>query len=119
MRRTKFLFSILIGIQMLTLLVPILINFLLEGDKLQHGTKYQINLHQQSFQWLNKIGPKYPQEFKTLMSQSTELKTKLENAVRLSHLQAQMLSRTSEPVKPQFKVLAPSIKLKTDFSNFN
>ncbi|XP_043481712.1 HEAT repeat-containing protein 5B isoform X3 [Leptopilina heterotoma] len=107
------------GIQMLTLLVPILINFLLEGDKLQHGTKYQISLHQQSFQWLNKIGPKYPQEFKTLMSQSTELKTKLENAVRLSHLQAQMLSRTSEPVKPQFKVLAPSIKLKTDFSNFN
>ncbi|XP_043481711.1 HEAT repeat-containing protein 5B isoform X2 [Leptopilina heterotoma] len=106
-------------IQMLTLLVPILINFLLEGDKLQHGTKYQISLHQQSFQWLNKIGPKYPQEFKTLMSQSTELKTKLENAVRLSHLQAQMLSRTSEPVKPQFKVLAPSIKLKTDFSNFN
>lgn len=106
-------------IQMLTLLVPILINFLLEGDKLQNGTKYQISLHQQSFQWLNKIGPKYPQEFKTLMSQSTELKTKLENAVRLSHLQAQMLSRSSEPVKPQFKVLAPSIKLKTDFSNFN
>ena len=55
------LFFILTGIQMLTLLVPILINFLLEGDTLQQGTKYQISLHQQSFQWLNKIGPKYPQ----------------------------------------------------------
>ena len=48
---------------MLTLLVPILINYLLEGDQLQHASKYQLNLHQQSFQWLNKIGPKYPQVF--------------------------------------------------------
>lgn len=46
---------------MLTLLVPILINYLLEGDQLQNASKYQLNLHQQSFQWLNKIGPKYPQ----------------------------------------------------------
>jgi len=49
------------GIQMLTLLVPILINYLLEGDELQRATKYQASLHLQSFQWLNKIGPKYPQ----------------------------------------------------------
>lgn len=53
----------LLGIQMLTLLVPILINYLLEGDELQHATKYQASLHQQSFQWLNKIGPKYPQVY--------------------------------------------------------
>ena len=46
---------------MLTLLVPILINYLLESEQLLQGTKYQISLHQQSFQWLNKIGPKYPQ----------------------------------------------------------
>ncbi|XP_014295577.1 HEAT repeat-containing protein 5B isoform X2 [Microplitis demolitor] len=107
-------------IQMLTLLVPILINFLLEEDKLQHGSRWQISLHQQSFQWLNKIGPKYPQEFKTLMSQSTELKTKLENAVHLNHQQARRHSKQSETIKPLFtKVVTPSIKLKTDFSNFN
>ncbi|XP_012280989.1 HEAT repeat-containing protein 5B isoform X2 [Orussus abietinus] len=107
-------------IQMLTLLVPILINYLLEDDKLQYSSKYQISLHQQSFQWLNKIGPKYPQEFKSLMSQSTELKTKLENAVRSSHQQAQRNTRAAEPLKTQIKVPAPpSIKLKTDFSNFN
>ncbi|KAG5327693.1 HTR5B protein, partial [Pseudoatta argentina] len=106
-------------IQMLTLLVPILINYLPEGDELQRATKYQASLHQQSFQWLNKIGPKYPQEFKTLMSQSTELKTKLENAVRTSHQQAQRHTRPVDPVKPQIKISAPSIKLKTDFSNFN
>lgn len=48
---------------MLTLLVPILINYLLEGDQLQLASKYQSSLHQQSFQWLNKIGPKYPQVY--------------------------------------------------------
>ena len=53
------------------------------------------------------------------MSQSIELKTKLENAVRLSQQQAQRLSKSTESVKPQHKVPAPSIKLKTDFSNFN
>ncbi|KOC63073.1 HEAT repeat-containing protein 5B [Habropoda laboriosa] len=106
-------------IQMLTLLVPILINYLLEGDQLQHASKYQLSLHQQSFQWLNKIGPKYPQEFKTLMSQSTELKTKLENAVRSTHQQAQRHNRPVDLVKPQIKISTPSIKLKTDFSNFN
>ncbi|XP_031777136.1 HEAT repeat-containing protein 5B isoform X2 [Nasonia vitripennis] len=112
--------DLLQGIQMLTLLVPILINYLMEGEQLQHGTKHQISLHQHSFQWLNRIGPKYPQEFKTLMSQSTELKTKLENAVRLSHQQqAQRQSRILESTKPQLKVPAPSITLKTDFSNFN
>ncbi|XP_034187118.1 HEAT repeat-containing protein 5B isoform X2 [Osmia lignaria lignaria] len=111
--------DLLQGIQMLTLLVPILINYLLEGEQLQHATKYQLSLHQQSFQWLNKIGPKYPQEFKTLMSQSTELKTKLENAVRFTHQQAQRHTRPVDLVKPQIKITTPSIKLKTDFSNFN
>lgn len=53
------------------------------------------------------------------MSQSTELKTKLENAVRLSHQQAQRHSKQLDAVKPIFKTAAPSIKLKTDFSNFN
>lgn len=54
-----------------------------------------------------------------LMSQSTELKTKLENAVRSTHQQAQRHTRPVDLVKPQIKISTPSIKLKTDFSNFN
>lgn len=54
------------------------------------------------------------------MSQSTELKTKLENTVRLTHQQQiQKQSKISESKSLQFKVPAPSITLKTDFSNFN
>lgn len=46
---------------MLTLLVPILIRFLLEGSQQRTSTKFCIQLHEQSLQWLMKIGPKYPQ----------------------------------------------------------
>ena len=46
---------------MLTLLVPILISFLLEGNQFRSATKFTLQLHEQSLQWLMKIGPKYPQ----------------------------------------------------------
>lgn len=48
---------------MLTLLVPILISFLQDQNQL-HGknkSKYLVQLHEQSLQWLMKIGPKYPE----------------------------------------------------------
>lgn len=46
---------------MLTLLVPILISFLLETNQLRTSSKFCIQLHEQSLQWLMKVGPKYPQ----------------------------------------------------------
>jgi hypothetical protein len=46
---------------MLTLLVPILISYLLEGQALRSANKYSLNLHEISLQRLMKIGPKYPQ----------------------------------------------------------
>lgn len=46
---------------MLTLLVPILISFLLEANQLRTSSKFCIQLHEQSLQWLMKVGPKYPQ----------------------------------------------------------
>lgn len=49
------------GIQMLTLLVPILISFLLEPNQLRTSSKFCIQLHEQSLSWLMKVGPKYPQ----------------------------------------------------------
>lgn len=67
---------------MLTLLVPILINYLLEGDQLQHASKYQLSLHQQSFQWLNKIGPKYPQVLSSCLNKFV-FKYKIQNKHKL------------------------------------
>lgn len=108
---------------MLTLLVPVLINYLAEPSKLRTLPKYQRQLHEQALKWLMKIGPKYPQEFKTLMSQSAELRQKLEVAVRCQQQAANRIQQVSQqrgsaniggPEKQQ----KPTIKLKKDFSNF-
>lgn len=104
---------------MLTLLVPVLINYLAEPSKLRNLPKYQRQLHEQSLQWLMKIGPKYPQEFKSLMSQSPELRQKLEVAVRCQKDIAAMASRVqTAQARSLEKQQKPTIKLKTDFSNF-
>ncbi|XP_038116555.1 HEAT repeat-containing protein 5B isoform X3 [Culex quinquefasciatus] len=109
------------GIQMLTLLVPILINYLLEPDQLRARPKQCVQLHEQSLQWLMKIGPKYPHEFKTFMGQSPELRARLESAIKRNQASSQMQAKNKSEaaarasVKEQQK---PTIQLKTDFSNF-
>ncbi|XP_021938507.1 HEAT repeat-containing protein 5B isoform X3 [Zootermopsis nevadensis] len=105
------------GVQMLTLLVPILVNCLLEGPALKEANNFTRILHEQSLQKLMKIGPQYPQEFKALMSQSGELRSKLEAAVRSSQ-QAQQRSKLESNATKLPLAQTPTIKLKTDFSNF-
>ncbi|KAH8294799.1 hypothetical protein KR018_003155, partial [Drosophila ironensis] len=107
-------------IQMLTLLVPVLIGFLAEPSRLRTLPKYQRQLHDQALQWLLKIGPKYPKEFKGLMGQTPELRQKLEAAIRSQQQSINIAQKATEAqrsgllAKPQ----KPTIKLKTDFSNF-
>ncbi|XP_020817487.1 HEAT repeat-containing protein 5B isoform X5 [Drosophila serrata] len=111
--------NLLQDIQMLTLLVPVLIGFLAEPSKLRTLPKYQKQLHDQALQWLLKIGPKHPQEFKALMGQTPELRQKLEAAIRS---QQQSINIAQKATEAQRNLLAkpqkPTIKLKTDFSNF-
>lgn len=49
------------GIQMLTMLVPILITYLLDPTALKTAKRQAMQLHENSLQWLKKIGPKYPE----------------------------------------------------------
>lgn len=104
-------------VEMLALLVPVLISFLLEGPALKDASKPCQTLHERSLQWLMKIGPQYPQEFKSLMAQSTEMRTKLESAIRTSQQAQQRVKVDGSSVKP-LPSQTPTIKLKTDFSNF-
>jgi HEAT repeat-containing protein 5 len=124
---------------MLTLLVPILISFLLETNQQKTSTKFCMQLHEQSLQWLMKVGPKYPQvcsvtsiinfsikinvsfqqEFKTLMGQAPELRNKLESAVRNQQQAATLQKTAMETAENENKTVVqsqqPSIKLKTKF----
>lgn len=83
------------------------------------SSKYSRQLHEQSLQWLMRIGPNYPQEFKTLMSQSTDLRTKLEAAVRHNQQNANQKQKSHTANKTQTNQSKPTIELKTNFSNFS
>jgi len=59
-------FVLFSGIQMLTLLVPSLINFLIDPELTKYDTaisKSRSKLHEFSLQYLLKIGPVYPQVY--------------------------------------------------------
>lgn len=104
----------------MTLLVPILIGNLLEPHMLKTNSKYECQLHEQSLQWLMRIGPKYPQEFKALMSQSTELRMKLEAAIRHNQQTTNQKQKTdSQATTKTVNQPKPTIELKTNFSNFS
>lgn len=124
---------------MLTLLVPILITYLLEPPSLKTAKRPVLQLHEQALQWLKKVVPKYPevrnkqshnanqinlpffvfQEFKTIMTQSPALKVKLEQAIRNSQLISQTNSQLKQASLQKLSAPNPTIKLKTDFSNFS
>lgn len=50
-----------LGVKVLGMLVPALINFLFDESTILQANKYQKSLHDHSLQWLTKIGPQYPQ----------------------------------------------------------
>lgn len=58
------------------------------------------------------------QEFKKLMSQTGDLRIRLENAIQTSQ-QFQKMVRSEANINKPLLNQAPSIKLKTDFSNFS
>lgn len=109
---------------MLTLLVPILINYLLEPEQFRVKPKHCVQLHEHALQWLMKIGPKYPQEFKAFMLEAPELRVKLEAAIKRNQMSAIQAKNKSEAANAAARASAtqqqkPTIQLKTDFSNFS
>ncbi|XP_066155601.1 HEAT repeat-containing protein 5B isoform X1 [Euwallacea fornicatus] len=106
-------------IQMLSLLVPILVNYLVKNPR-DKTLRYVVSLHEASLEKLMKIGPIYPQEFKKLMGSSTELRTKLESAIRSSQQNSLKIKSNEANLNNQpMSMHIPTIKLKTDFSNFS
>ncbi|CAH2054635.1 unnamed protein product, partial [Iphiclides podalirius] len=105
-------------IQMLRMLVPIVISYLRDGAELSTAPSHVRSLHDFALQWLMRVGPKYPQEFKTMMQQSPELRARLESAVKAE--QNSRSNKQRQPQRPLFesRPAKPTIQLKTDFSDF-
>ncbi|XP_048340337.1 HEAT repeat-containing protein 5B isoform X2 [Sphaerodactylus townsendi] len=99
-------------VQLLALLVPTLISYLLNENAFSSASTVSKELHEFALQDLTRIGPLYPHAFKTVMGAAPELKVRLETAVRASQAnKAKAAARQPPPTVPS----TPTIKLKTSF----
>ncbi|XP_076872255.1 HEAT repeat-containing protein 5B isoform X2 [Brachyhypopomus gauderio] len=100
-------------VQLLALLVPTLISYLLDENAFSAASPASKGLHEFALQNLMRIGPLYPAAFKTVIGAAPELKTRLENAIRANQAssKAKATARQAQPTVPA----TPTIKLKTSF----
>ncbi|XP_051946148.1 HEAT repeat-containing protein 5B [Xyrauchen texanus] len=100
-------------VQLLALLVPTLISYLLDEPVMSSASTSSKGLHEFALQNLMHIGPLYPVAFKTVIGAAPELKTRLEAAIRSS--QAHSKAKTTARPPQQTVQASPTIKLKTSF----
>ncbi|XP_057705009.1 HEAT repeat-containing protein 5B [Corythoichthys intestinalis] len=100
-------------VQLVALLVPTLISYLLDENAIPSASKVSKSLHDFALQNLMRIGPLYPAAFKMVIGAAPDLKTRLESAVRANQAssKAKDAARQSQPAVQ----VAPTIKLKTSF----
>ncbi|XP_004627775.1 HEAT repeat-containing protein 5B [Octodon degus] len=99
-------------VQLLALLVPTLISYLLDENSFASASSASKDLHEFALQNLMHIGPLYPHAFKAVMGAAPELKVRLETAVRAS--QASKAKAAARQPAPTIHS-TPTIKLKTSF----
>uniref|UniRef100_A0A665WIX5 HEAT repeat-containing protein 5B n=1 Tax=Echeneis naucrates TaxID=173247 RepID=A0A665WIX5_ECHNA len=100
-------------VQLLALLVPTLISYLLGENAISSAPQVSKGLHDFALQNLMRIGPLYPAAFKIVIGAAPELKTRLESAIRANQAssKAKAAARQAQPTVQA----APTIKLKTNF----
>ncbi|XP_053475022.1 HEAT repeat-containing protein 5B isoform X1 [Ictalurus furcatus] len=100
-------------VQLLALLVPTLISYLLDENTFSSAPPTSKALHEFALQNLMRIGPLYPAAFKTVMGAAPELKPRLEAAIRANQAsnKAKAMARQAQPTVQA----TPTIKLKTSF----
>ncbi|KAL6466465.1 hypothetical protein MHYP_G00242690 [Metynnis hypsauchen] len=100
-------------VQLLALLVPTLISYLLDENAFSTAPPPSKGLHDFALQNLMRIGPLYPAAFKTVIGAAPELKTRLETAIRANQAsnKAKAAARQAQPTVQA----TPTIKLKTSF----
>ncbi|XP_029454843.1 HEAT repeat-containing protein 5A isoform X1 [Rhinatrema bivittatum] len=99
--------------ELVALLLPILISFLLDENALGTATNPTRNLHEFALQHLMQIGPQYSSIFKKLMASCPTMKARLEAAVK-GNQESIKAKTVPKHAKPPGKS-SPSIQLKTNF----
>ncbi|XP_056616442.1 HEAT repeat-containing protein 5B isoform X1 [Triplophysa dalaica] len=100
-------------VQLLALLVPTLVSYLLDEAACSSAPASSKGLHEFALQNLMHIGPLYPVAFKTVIGAAPELKTRLESAIRSRQANSKANAMARQP--QQMVQATPTIKLKTSF----
>lgn len=102
---------------MLNLLIPLLISLLTSTDKSTLGNGQRL-VHAHALDRLKLMGPKYPTEFKSIITSNPQFKKTLESALKSSQEIGKNDQSTSSTGGFLRQPVQPTIKLKMDFSNF-
>jgi hypothetical protein len=97
-----------------------MVSYLLKPDALPSAPKVLRVLHDSALQRLVKFGAQFPAHFRSVMQSSSELKSRLEAAAKAQQgvAQSQQSGKAAGLGSAPPTNVKPSIKLKTDFSNF-
>ena len=117
--RVDLCLSSLSELHLLSLIVPILVSFLADPEKLHQSPAIQRRLHDASLQKLIDIGPQYRTQFLAVLQCMPDLRTRFEAAVRAQHHQRPAQMSGSRGAAGGSQPGARSIQLKMDFSNFS
>ena len=104
---------------MLTLFVPILINLLSDRLDTLGEKSEERRFHNHVLNCLLKLAPVYRDEFKQIVTKVPALKSKLEHSLRNQDTSNINHNNSSNRESQAKRTFTPSIKLKTDFSNYN
>lgn len=109
-----------VGLTLLSLLLPVLVSFLVDENKYASVSKTTQAIHDDCLNRLVKIGPMYPEQFKTIMTSNADLKLKLGLAIKHSQTVASSQKKTEMAANRQKlnQPAKPTIALKTNFGNF-
>lgn len=104
---------------MLTLFVPILINLLSDRSDTFGEKSEEKRFHNYVLNCLLKLAPVYRDEFKQIVTKVPALKSKLEHSLRNQDSSNINQNLSNSRQSQANRTYTPSIKLKTDFSNYN
>lgn len=99
--------------QLVVILLPLLISFLLDENALGSAPTASRSLHEAALKDLMRLGPQHPTVFRSLISSSPHLKSRLEAAVKGNQESLNAKATSANPRRAAKS--SPSITLKTNF----
>lgn len=101
--------------QLVAILLPLLISFLLDENALVSAPAVSRSLHEGALKDLMRLGPQHSAVFRSLIASSPQLKSRLEAAIKGNQESLNAKASSANPAARNAGKSSPSITLKTNF----